>query len=291
MRLPEPSFGRRTRLSQFLLRVRFELRQTLFAPWFAILLLLGLGNAAATIWQLLAANPAAGPRAIVAALIDAFDLVPIVVALFFAGELAWSEREHRVQDLIGATPASETVILLPKLMALALALLSLAFASAGAAMAVPPLFGRDPPAVAELIGWYVAPRAFDWILIGILAAFLQALAPNKLAGWGLMVLYLIVSLALEQLGFSDPLYRYGAYPGYPLPEALSGAQRTMAYRVYWASFALLLVSLASALATRAGEHRLRARLQQARVRLRGVTGITALVSALAFAALGWRLAA
>jgi hypothetical protein len=284
--LPEPSFGLETQIRQFGLRTAFELRQTLLAPWFTVLLLLGLGNAAAAIWQLLDLDAAAGPREIVRALIDAFDLVPIVVALFFAGELAWSEREHRVQDLIGATPLPEVAILLPKMVALAVALVSLAFASAGAAMAVPPLFGRAAPALSEMIGWYVVPRAFDWTLIGILAMFFQVLAPNKLAGWGLMVLYLIASLALEQLGYADPLYRFGSYPGYPLPEPLSGTQGTLPYRLYWASFGLLLIILASALATRSGEHRLHARLRRATRRMRGPTGLLAFASGLTFAMIG-----
>jgi len=280
--LPNPVHGPSTAIRQFAARTAFELRQTLFSPWFTILLLLGLGNAAATIWQLLSTNPAAGPDAIVAALIDAFDLVPIVVAIFFAGELVWSEREHRIQDLVGAAPLPNAALFIPKLVALALALVSLALAGMSAALAVPPVLGQAAPSFSDLLAWYVVPRSFDWILIGILALFFQALAPNKLAGWGLMVLYLIGSLALEQIGYRDPLYRYGTYPGYPLPEALSSASGTDVYRLYWGAFALLLATLAVTFLSRSGEHALPTRLRLATRSLKGPTGLAAAAFLLAF---------
>jgi hypothetical protein len=74
--------------------------------------------------------------------------------------------------------------------------------------------------------------------------FLQSLAPNKLAGWGYMIFYLIRSLALSKLGYDDPHYRYGGYPGAPLPQSLSGAHDVGWYRLGWGSVAALMVVLA-----------------------------------------------
>lgn len=289
IRLPNAKHGRPATLRQLRTRTSFEVRQLVLAPTFTILLLLGLGNAAATIWRLLVSTPSAAPPDVVAALIDAFDLVPIVVALFFAGELVWSEREHRVEELIGASPAPELVLLLPKLAALALALLGLSLASAGAALAVPTLLGHTAPSFFDLFSWYVAPRSFDWLLVGILALFFQAVSPNKLAGWGLMVLYLIASLALEQAGFRHPLYRYGSYPGYPLPEALSGAEDASLYRAYWAALALLLLILGQAMLSRGRQEGLRGRARAAGGRLSGAPAWLAASAALLFGALGVEL--
>ncbi|WP_277978973.1 hypothetical protein [Sphingomonas phyllosphaerae] len=47
--------------------------------------------------------------ATIAALTTAFRLVPVVVALFFAGELFWAEREHKVEPIITATPVGGAV--------------------------------------------------------------------------------------------------------------------------------------------------------------------------------------
>ena len=81
------------------------------------------------------------------------------------------------------------------------------------------------------------------MLLGVLALFLQSLAPNKLAGWGYMVFYLIGSLALNQLGWRDPHYRYGSYPGAPLPPSLSGQQGVGLYQFGWGMVAAVMIVL------------------------------------------------
>lgn len=269
MQLPSPRFGSITTLVQLAHRTRFELRQILWSPAFVVLLIMGLGNAAAVIWQLHSKTASASPQATVTHLIDAFDLVPIVVVIFFAGETVWNDREHRVQELIGASALPNSALLLPKYAALGLALAGLAAASAGAALAVPRLLDATGPTVAQLVIWYVLPRTFDWLLLGALAFFLQVVSPNKIAGWGWVVLYLIVSLALDQAGYRDPIYHYGRYPGYPLPEALSGAQGSSWYRACWGALALVLLKISVAMASRGNAWGLGARRSSAGGRLRG----------------------
>jgi len=244
-----PAVARRTRSSlhsgsgwsivatQICVRTVFEARRVVVTPAFAVLLLMGLAAAAA------AAARVIGTPATVTALASSFQLVPTVVALFFAGELFWAEREHHIAPLIAATPAGRAVLVIPKLLALALVFLLLAVTSAGAG-AVTELAKGQPPALAAYLTWYVLPKAYEWLLLGGLALFLQSLAPNKLAGWGYMIFYLIGSLALSKLGWDDPHYRYGGYPGAPLPPSLSAARDVGWYRLGWGSVAALMVVLA-----------------------------------------------
>jgi hypothetical protein len=223
--------------TQIRVRTMFEARRIVVTPVFAVLLLMGLAAAGA------AAARVTGTPATVRALAESFQLVPVVVALFFAGELFWAEREHNVAPIVEVTGAGAAVLLLPKLIALALILLVLAGASAGAGV-VTELVKGQPPALAAYLAWYVLPKAYEWLLLAVLALFFQSLAPNKLAGWGYMVFYLIGSLALNKLGWQDPHYRYGGYPGAPLPPALSGAQGVGCYRVGWGLVAAAMVALA-----------------------------------------------
>lgn len=221
------------------MRTRLELRQVVLTPAFAVLLLLGMVHAAAALWR----TPDPSTAGLVRALADAFRLAPVVTAVFFAGELYWSERERGMDGLLAAAPVEAPALVAPKLAALSLVLLGLAAATAGAGIATGWLRGGSPDPGAW-IAWYLLPRWFDWTLVGVLALFLQALAPNKLAGWGLMVFYLIGSMAMNRLGWTDPLYRYGLYPGSPLPPALSGAEEAGAYRMYWAAVAGVLAAWA-----------------------------------------------
>lgn len=222
---------------QIYVRTAFEARRVIVTPAFAVLLVMGLAGAAA------AAARVIGTPATVAALASSFQLVPMVVALFFSGELFWAEHEHNVAPLILATPAGRAVLVVPKLLALAVVFVLLSAASAGAGFLAELAKGQSPAPMSYL-AWYIIPKAYEWLLLGVLALFLQALAPNKLAGWGYMVFYLIGSLMLSKLGWQDPHYRYGGYPGAPLPPALSGARGVGWYRLGWGGVAAAMAALA-----------------------------------------------
>ncbi|WP_375419644.1 ABC transporter permease [uncultured Sphingomonas sp.] len=221
--------------AQLSVRTGFEARRVITTPAFAALMVMGLASATA------AASRVTGSPATIAALATSFQLVPLVMALFFAGELFWAEQEHNVASLIAATPARGVIMVLPKFLAMALIFLLLALMTAGAGVAVQLLHDQRPDLVAFLT-WYVLPKTFEWLLVAALALFLQSLAPSKLAGWGYMVFYLIGSLALSNLGLDDPLYRYGSYPGAPLPPALSGAHGVSWYRFGWGTLAAGMVA-------------------------------------------------
>jgi|GEM_PF-5202310 len=281
-----PRFTARTTLSQFAARMRLEVGQIVASPVFAVLLLLGTANAAAALRGL----PAPTTGAAVEALIEAFRLLPTVVALFFAGELLWNERERRVHALVGASPMPDAAFVLPKLLALVLVLAALALAG-GAAGAVAQVVRGQAPDVGAYLRLFVVPAAYDWSLVAALALFFQALAPNKLAGWGYMILYLVASLALQRLGYDDPLYRYGRYPGWPLPPALSGADGADVHRAYWGAAAVALTVLAFGLVGRGAGDALGVRLRRLPDRLRGPAGVVGLAAAAAFVGLGAALAA
>jgi len=245
--LTQPCFGASTLLLQLAARVRHELRQTMLTLPFAVLLGLGIIGAAASLWA--AAAEGAGTGALLVILVESFQLVPAVVALFFAGELVWSERAHRMSGIVGAAPIPPALLLLAKFLALALLLLALALVTASTLAALQLAAGRTPDAALLLTG-YVLPKSYDWVLFGILALFLQVLAPNKLAGWGLLVLYMIGGLALDQAGLDDPRYRYAAYPGAPLPPALTGVEGTAPYRRMWGAVAAAMLAAALLLSRR-----------------------------------------
>lgn len=225
--------------AQLRMRTLLELRQIVLTPPFAVLVLLGLAHASVALWR----APDPTTAGLIRTLTEAFRLAPVVIAIFFAGELYWSERERRIDALIAASPVEAPMLVVPKLAGLALILMALAISTTAAGIGVELARGGSPD-VGAWAGSYMLPRWFDWFLVGVLAIFLQSLSPNKLAGWGLTVFYLIGSMALDRLGWTEPLYRYGSYPGAPLPPLLSGAEGTGSYRVYWAVVAGLFAAVA-----------------------------------------------
>lgn len=246
--LPPPRFGWATTLVQLQVRTRLEINAIVWTETFGALLVLGAVSAAASLWSL------HGPTTdtVILTLFAKMQVLPTVVVLFFSGQLIWREHELNLAGLLGATPASDPVLMIPKLLALLLVLASLAAAGALAGVLIQALQAAPIHVIAYVTDWFW-PATFDWCLLAVLAVFLQALAPNKLAGWGLFVLFLVASLAADRLGFSDPRYRFGQHPGWPLPAQLSGQPSIGTFRVYWGSVSLCLALIGAALVGRTPE--------------------------------------
>lgn len=233
--------GAGTWLSQLLVRTRHHVMETVAAPTFRMLLLLGLASCLANLWPAVQAQ--APLNDLLVTLVRSFALVPVVVVLFFAGEIHWSDRAHRMDQIVQATPVPRAILLLAQVVALGAVLLVLALVTG---LAVPALLlgaGRDPQ-LGVTLNSYVLPKTYDWLLLGVFAWFLQTLSPSKFAGWGYFVLFLIGTLALDQAGVTNPAFHYGRYPGSPLPPSLTGNDQAPGYRAAWGLLALLMVAFA-----------------------------------------------
>jgi ABC-2 type transport system permease protein len=92
------------------------------SPAFFVLMAIGIFNA----WAGGCGSPAewygtevlAGTRLMVQALQGAFSVIPIIIAVFYAGELVWRDREQRMHEIVDATVAPDWVHLLPKIAAI-----------------------------------------------------------------------------------------------------------------------------------------------------------------------------
>jgi hypothetical protein len=234
------SRGAGTWLFQLLVRTRHHVAETVAAPTFQILLLLGIGSCLINLWPAVQAQAPVNDLLVV--LIRFFTLVPVVTVLFFAGEIHWSDRAHRFDRIVDATPVPRAVLLGAQVLALGTIMLVLALVTG---LAVPALLltaGRAPE-FGAVLGGYVLPKTYDWVLLGMLAWFLQTISPSKSAGWGYFVLFLIGTLALEQAGVTHPAFHYGRYPGAPLPPSLTGEEGATSYRAAWGLVAMLLLAL------------------------------------------------
>ncbi|PSJ43128.1 hypothetical protein C7I55_01710 [Sphingomonas deserti] len=249
-----PSFRR-----QFRARLVLEVGQIVRTPVFAALLLLGIANAAAAMWPV---RTSADPRLVVVTLSKAFQPAPIVVALFFTGELRWSERERGLAALLAATPLRSAAFLLPKFLAIAIVLVAMISAAAITALVLLAI-GGGIAASSLLPAWFGA-ACYNALMFAIVAMFLQAIAPDKLAGWGFTVLFLVATLTLDRLGYVDPLYRYGRYPGWPLAPGNGAALPAWIYQCWWAAVGALLLTLAVAVARPTGPAYQPMRLARAR---------------------------
>ncbi|NBU26118.1 MAG: aminopeptidase, partial [Gammaproteobacteria bacterium] len=218
-----------------------------------------------------------------------FNLIPVLFAIYYAGELVWSSRDRRMHEILDATPAPDWAFALPKMLAISLVLLTTLLGGVLMAMAAQLLKGHTQLEVSHYLLWYVLPTTVDVTLLAILAVFVQTLAPNKAMGWLAMMLFIVARSTLSSLGFEHPLYLFGASPREPLSD-MNGqgvfAAHAAWFRAYWAAFALLLAVASAVLWRRGSVHPLRTRLAQAPRRLAGSAGALGAIALVSMVGLG-----
>lgn len=273
-------------------RTRFEMGQVFKSPAFGVLMALGLFNSLGGLIFGAETNGSAlypVTRWAIDTLRGNFAFLVPIVAVYYAGELVWRERERRTHEIVDATAAPDWAFVLPKALAIALVLLTMLAVSALTAIGFQLASGFFQIQPQKYLFWYALPNALDFTLIAVLAVFFQAVSPHKFVGWGLMVLYLVARLVLPTLGFEHNLYLYGGHSGVPLSD-MNGqgdfARHAAWFRAYWSAFAVILLVLAYALWRRGTETRLLPRLKRLPRRLLGPAGVVGGVALAVMTGLG-----
>lgn len=273
--LPSPRNDPATRRAQWWALTKFDMAFVFKSPAFFVLMGIGLLNAGGTLWftgELYGSPSYPVTRLMVDALNGAFTLMPIIIAIYYAGELVWRDRDRRMHEIVDATAAPDWAHLLPKITAIALVLISCFTIAALTGVLVQTLKGYHHYQIGAYLLWFVLPSAIGALLLAVLSVFVQVLVPQKFIGWGLMLLQLVASIALATAGFEHKLYNYADTTPVPLSD-MNGAGRFWIGAVwllaYWSAFATILGVLAYGLWRRGANIALRPRLGQLSRRLRG----------------------
>lgn len=290
--LPRPHDDAATRRTQFMALARFDMAFVFRSPAFFVLLFIGVLNAGGSAWfsnEWYGSGAYPVTRLMVEALQGAFTLMPIIIAIYYGGELVWRDRERRMHEIVDATAAPGWAHLVPKIAAIALVLIATSLVAMLTGMAVQLAKGYTQLQPLSYLLWFVAPTVLLSLQLAVLSVFVQVLVPQKYIGWGLMLLQVVAAIALASAGFEHNLYNFAGTPPVPLSD-MSGMARFwigMAwYQLYWSAFALLLAVGAHAFWPRGQGGTLRQRLPQARARLRGPAGWLGAFATLAWVGLG-----
>lgn len=292
--LPQPKFDRATAWAQLVVRTRLDMGQVFKSPAYFVLLFLGLANAMGALWFATEAGRYGGviypvTRVLLNPLLGSFGLIPMIIAIYYSGELVWRERERKTHEIIDATPVPDWAFVAPKTLAIALVLVSTLLVSVFAAVLSQLFHGYFNLELDKYLIWYVLPQAVDFILVAVLAVFLQAISPHKFIGWGLMVIYMVTTITFVNLGFESKLYNYGSTTDTPFSD-MNGLGKFWIgawwLRAYWTAFAVALLVLTYGLWRRGTESRLLPRLRRLPVRLNGKAGLLMAGALVAFVAIG-----
>lgn len=272
--------------------VRHDMAAAFRHPGYIVLVLIGCVNAGGSLWfadESYGTSTLPVTRVMIESLIGAFAIIPLLIAIYYAGELVWGSRDRRMHEIIDATPAPDWAFALPKMLAISLVLFSTLLFSTLMAVIVQLLKGYTDFELSKYLLWYVLPISLFAILIAILAVFVQTLVPNKAMGWLVMLLFIVAQGTLASLGFEHPFYRYGTAVPVPLSD-MNGqggfAAHAAWFRAYWSACALLLAVLAANLWRRGTVISLRTRFARLPRRLTGPSGVLAGIAVLAMVGLG-----
>lgn len=292
--LPRPTYGLSTAMTQLWARTKFEMGQVFKSPAYFVLLALGLFNAGAALWfgnELYGSPIYPLTRKMIETLNGAFSIIPVIVAIYYAGELVWRERDRRTHEIVDATAVPDWAFIAPKTLAISLVLFTTLLVSVVAAVLVQLGRGFTDFQFGNYLQWYLLPQTIDWTMMAVLAVFIQVLSPHKFIGWALMLVYFIASLVAGQLGLDHVLYNFGNAPdaGRALSDFNGSGNLWIAaawLRIYWSAFCIVLLVLAYALWRRGTETRLMPRLARLPRRLKGAPGLIAGAALIVFIGTG-----
>jgi ABC-type transport system involved in multi-copper enzyme maturation permease subunit len=258
-----PSHG-----AQFMARLRVEVRQVLTSPGLIVLTLLAIAFSGLVLFIAqtsygTSSHPTVA--ATVTAVMGGSTLFLIMIAAFYGGELVWRERDRKINELIDSTPVPAWVMTVPKIIAIFLVLLIVNLAGALTGIVYELVEGARSIGFGAFLGWFILPAAISGLLISILAVFIQVLSPNKYVGWGILFVWFVAGIFLNNMGYGNPLYNYGRAPTVPLSDFVGAGsfwKGAAVFRFYWLCFAVILAVLAHLLWPRGTDLALRSRLRR-----------------------------
>jgi aminopeptidase N len=288
--LASPRSDRATRLRQLWALVRLDVGFVVRSPAFFVLLGIGLLNSFGALWysgEWYGSPSLPVTRLMVEGLTGSFTLIPIIIAVYYAGELVWRDRDRRMHEIVDATAAPDWVHLVPKIVAIVLVLSAVSLVGVLGGVAVQLLKGYTQLELGAYLLGFVVPITLYAVHVAVLAVLAQVLVPQKFLGWGVMLLYIVAQVAAAGAGFEHALYNYGDAPPVPLSD-MNGLGRFWIgrawFQAYWSAVALVLATVAYLLWRRGTTTSLTARVAAARWRLRG--GAAALLGGGLAAAVG-----
>ncbi len=277
---------------QFRQLTRFDMRFVFNSPAFFVLLALGLFNALGGLSQLVQVQGTPYlpvTRALINVLEGAFGIIPLIIAIYYAGELVWRDRDQRIHDIVDATAAPDWAFVVPKVLAISLVLAATYWVGAVAGMLFQLYHGYMRFELFAYSVWFILPGVISAFLLAVLAIFVQALVPHKFVGWAVMLVYLVASITLNTIGFEHNLYNYGVSPEVPTSD-MNGLGRFWIarawFQAYWFAFGVMLLVGAHFMWRRGAQTKLRARFARLSKKLVGVPWLIFRLAAAAFVGLG-----
>jgi ABC-2 type transport system permease protein len=218
-----------------------------------------------------------------------FSVFMLVIITFYAGELTWREREHRLDQIHDALPIPTWLPFLGKLLALMLVPVVLQAVLMLCGLGIQTAKGYHHYEFALYFKGLFGIELIDYWLVCVLAMTVHSLVNQKYLGHFIMIVYFIAISFAGLAGFEHNLYKYGFTPPYVYSDMNGFGHfllRVRVFEAYWAAAALLLAVAAYLFWVRGTTPDWRGRVAIARRRFTLPVAAASIVGGVAMAGLG-----
>ncbi|MEQ1826842.1 MAG: M1 family aminopeptidase [Pirellula sp.] len=189
-------------------------------------------------------------------------LVPIIT--FFAGVVVWRDRDCRMQEILGATPVPNSVLVTSRLVALLGVVLAILLAVIGLGCMVQMYYGYTRLQLRVYAMELIAIEALRFGFLVVLAMLAHTLSPNKYVGYFAFIVLLILNGFLwSWLRIDSLLVRFGRLPTYVYSDMFGIAPYVsglIGFALYWLAAAALVLWFCTLAIHRGVAKSLRARI-------------------------------
>ena len=278
----------------YLSQTSLEIRNILFSAPFVVLLLLGIlmvvANAAGNLGNLFGTAVYPTTSVMVRIINGAFSFSLLVVLIYYSGELMVREKSVKVNEIMDAMPQSNWVMMAAKFSGMLLVIVSMLLFAMLGAIGVQLYKGFYEINIFQYLQGLLFFFQFPLYLMLVLAMLFYVITRNKFISMFMMVLYILATLVMPNIGLENYLYRmrevrpvYSDFTGY--------SQNLVPYlwqSFYWGLFGCLMLVVIFLLWPRGVEDGWASRVRVFRQRITpGVKAMTAVLIVSWFATGGY----
>ena len=218
-----------------------------------------------------------------------FSVFMLVIVTFYAGELAWREREARLDQIHDALPMPTWLPFVAKLLALMLVPVVLQAVLMLTGLGIQTVKGYHRYEIGLYLHWLFGLDLVDYWLVCVLALAVHSIVNQKYVGHFVMIVYFVAVEFGSLLGFEHHLYKYATNGSFTYSD-MNGfgpfLARVRFFQAYWAAAAVLLAIVAYLFWQRGTASGWRSRAAIARRRVTPRVAAGAAFAAVAMAAIG-----
>ncbi len=194
-------------------------------------------------------------------------ILPVALATYFGGVLVWRDRESRMHEIIGATPAPNSVFVLSRLATMVVLLFAVLVGAIAIGCLYQWIYGYYRFQVGVYVLLLLVLFGSNMLFLTVASFLAQTLAPNKYAGYAFLILFIILNTQLWLwLKWETLLVRFGAMPDYTYSDMFGIAPYLPSriwFATYWGAVAIVVLWLCTVLMPRGAASGWISRLKEA----------------------------